>query len=146
MPFFSFWIQGLRRTPTMAEIDEADDKANQRSRSPTSSTRRAREPCADALAGTAQALNDWPKALEASQRRWLSKIASACTTPRCLFDVAWMSYSWATLSRPIAIQLRWPLASFLARLRTGAHLFAWRAVTLNTLGRWDEAVGMFCGR
>jgi tetratricopeptide (TPR) repeat protein len=58
--------------------------------------------------------------------------------------VAWMSYLMGDL-----VTADRHSAEMAARLLPGQapypalHLFAWRAVTLNTLGRWDEAVGMF---
>jgi len=143
--FFPFWIQGLR-DPTMAEIDEADDKANQALEIANELDAPELASLAlDALAGTAQALNDWTKALEASQKRLAFEDRIGLYERLDAYSmVAWMSYLMGDL-----VTADRHSAEMAARLLPGQapypalHLFAWRAVTLNTLGRWDEAVGMF---
>jgi hypothetical protein len=58
--------------------------------------------------------------------------------------VAWMSYLMGDLATAEADS-----AQMVARLMPGQapypalHLYAWRTLTLNALGRWDEAIAMF---
>jgi class 3 adenylate cyclase/tetratricopeptide (TPR) repeat protein len=143
--FYPFWIQGLR-DPTMAEIEAADESANQAVQIATELDDPDLASLAlDALSGTATALSDWAKAREIAHRR------IAFEDRLGLYErldahsmVIWMSYLMGDLltgdrdsaemaSRMLPGQAPYP----------ALHLFAWRAVTLNTLGRWDEAVAAF---
>ncbi len=143
--FYPFWVQGVR-DPTLAEIDEANQKANQALEIATELDAPELASLAlDAIAGTAQALNDWVKALEASQRRLAFEDRIGLYERLDAYSmVAWMSYLIGDL-----VTADRHSAEMAARLLPGQapypalHLFAWRAVTLNTLGRWDEAVAMF---
>jgi len=139
MPSFPFWIKAC--ATQMAEIDEADDRRTGARGSPTSSTR----PSSRALRSM-RSLGQPRRSTMAEGAGGESKAAGfrrsiGVRAPRCLFDGGLMSYLMGDLVKPIAIQLRWPLASFLPGSVPGAARFAWRAVTLNTLGRWDEPSG-----
>jgi len=143
--FYPFWIQGLR-DPTMAEIEAADQSANQAVQIATELDDPDLASLAlDAISGTATALNDWAKAREIARRR------IAFEDRLGLYErldahsmVIWMSYLMGDLLTGDRDS-----AEMAARLLPGQapypalHLFAWRAVTLNTLGRWDEAVAAF---
>jgi class 3 adenylate cyclase/tetratricopeptide (TPR) repeat protein len=143
--FYPFWIQGLR-DPTMAEIEAADESANQAVDLATELDDPELASLAlDAIAGTATSLNDWARAREIAYRR------IAFEDRLGLYErldahamVAWMSYLMGDL-----VTGDRDSAEMAARLLPGQapypalHLFAWRAVILNTLGRWDEAVAAF---
>jgi len=143
--FYPFWIQGIR-DPTMAEIDEANQKANRAFEIATELDAPDLASLAlDAIAGTATSLNDWPKALEATRRRLAFEDRIGLYERLDAYSmVAWMSYLMGDL-----VGADRGSAEMAARLLPGQapypalHLFAWRAVTLNSLGRWDEAVAMF---
>ena len=143
--FMPFWIQGLRAV-TPHEIASAEANANRAIAIARELNNSELESIAlDALAGAAHAVGDWQRARETAQLRiqFEDKLG--------LYErldahsmVVWMSYlmgDFATAERDSA--------EMIARLMPGQapypalHLLAWRAVTLFTLGRWDEAVTTF---
>jgi hypothetical protein len=143
--FLPFWVQGIRE-PTANELADAESNANRAIAIARVLTHPELESAAlDALAGCAQAVGQWERARETALERinFEDKLG--------LYErldahsmVAWMSYllgDLATADRDSA--------EMVARLLPGQapypalHLFAWRALTLFTLGRWDEAVSIF---
>ena len=92
-----------------------------------------------------QATNDWERALDSARRR------IAFEDRLGLYErldahsmVVWMSYLMGDLatadknSAEMAARMLPGQAPY-----PGLHLYAWRALTLFTLGRWDEAIAMF---
>ncbi len=143
--FFPFWVQSTRR-PTQSELAEAEDNTNR-------ALEIARQlddaeltsVVLDAVGGYSTAVGDWKRARETAEQRisFENKLG--------LYErldahsmVAWMSFLMGDLATAERDS-----AQMVARLMPGQapypalHLFAWRAVTLFTLGRWDEAVVMF---
>jgi len=143
--FFVFWIQG-RREPAASELDEAEANATRAMELAVELGNAELESIVlDAMGGKSTAVSDWKAARQTAERRLefedklnLYERIDAHAT------VAWMSYLLGDLERAERDS-----AQMVARLLPGQapypalHLFAWRAVTLRTLGRWDETAGMF---
>jgi len=143
--FYPFWVQALRQ-PSAGELALAEADANRALRIATDLDDYELASLAlDAVGGTATSLNDWARARQTAMRRveFEDKIG--------LYErldahsmVAWMSYLMGDLATADRDS-----AEMVARLLPGQapypalHLFAWRAVTLYTLGRWDEAAAAF---
>ena len=143
--FYPFWLQAIAE-PSPADIAEAVESA----RKATGIATEVDDPelasaALDALGGCAATLSDWPGAIDTARRRL------AFEDRLGLYErldshsmVAWMSYLMGDLATAEADS-----ALMVARLLPGQapypalHLFAWRTLTLTTLGRWDEAVTMF---
>ena len=143
--FFPFWLQGARAA--------SDEEINEAERSSSRALELARElddpnlasMALDAKAGFSTALRLWERARETAMERigfeeklGLYERLDAHST------VAWMSYllgdlatadrdSSETVKRLLPGQAPYP----------ALHLFAWRALTLYQLGRWDEAASTF---
>jgi class 3 adenylate cyclase/tetratricopeptide (TPR) repeat protein len=99
----------------------------------------------DALGGGATAGNDWEAARESALER--IKFENRLGLYERLDAhsmLAWMSYLMGDLATADRDS-----AEMVSRLMPGQapypalHLYAWRALTLYTLGRWDEAVSTF---
>src|SRR5438034_5127289 len=143
--FFPFWVQGVGEV-TPEQLAEAESNANRAIAIAHVLNNLELESIAlDALAGCAQAVGDWSRARETAQQRL------AVEDKLALYEridapsmVVWMSYLLGDLDTADRYS-----AQMVARLLPGQapypalHLYAWRALTLFTLGRWDEAVVMF---
>jgi len=143
--FFPFWIQS-ERLPTAEEMSIAHDHASAaRQIAAELGDADLESMTLDALAGTAQAVADWSSARETSHERL--KLESSLGFYERLDAhsmAAWMSFYLGDLA-----QADRDSADMAARILPGQapypslHLFAWRALTLDLLGRWDEAVSTF---
>ena len=143
--FYPFWIQGLR-DPSPEEIAAAEetakkalDIANELKDDDLASL------ALDAIAGAATSLNDFPRARElALQRTAFEDRLGLYERLDAHSMVAWMSYLMGDLELAERDS-----AAMVARLMPGQapypalHLYAWRALTLFTLGRWTEATALF---
>src|SRR5439155_19226276 len=99
----------------------------------------------DAMGGVAQAVNDWATGREMAFKRVAAESRLGFYERLDAHSmVAWMSYNMGDLSTAERDS-----AEMVARILPGQapypalHLFAWRAISLYALGRWDEAVAMF---
>ncbi len=143
--FFPFWVQRIR-PPTAEELADAESSANRG----LEIAHELDDPeltsvVLDAIGGFSTATNDWARARETAEKR------IAFEAKLGLYErldahsmLAWMSYLMGDLATAEKDS-----AQMVARLLPGQapypalHLFAWRAVVLQALGRWDEAVTMF---
>jgi tetratricopeptide (TPR) repeat protein len=143
--FYPFWVQvdGIPDDAVVAEgqasaekaiviADELDD-------------RELASAALDALGGIATSRNNWAAAIETARERLKFEDRLGLYERLDAHSmVAWMSY----LAGDLATADR-DSAQMVARLLPGQapypalHLFAWRALTLSTLGRWDEATTVF---
>jgi class 3 adenylate cyclase/tetratricopeptide (TPR) repeat protein len=143
--FFPFWLQGLRN-PTSEELAHASSEANRALQIATELDDSDLASLAlDAIAGIAQSLNDWAGARATALRRTEFEARLGIYERLDAHSmVAWMSYLMGDLATADRDS-----GEMAARLLPGQapypalHLFAWRAVTLYALGRWDEAVAAF---
>src|SRR5256884_3379927 len=143
--FFPFWIQAARG-PTPEELAEAESNANRAIAIAKVLDNPELESVAlDALAGCAQAVNDWVRARDtALERIKFEDKLGLYERVDAHSMVAWMSYLMGDLATAERDS-----AEMVARMLPGQapypglHLFAWRALTLFTLGRWDEAAAIF---
>ncbi|TMD11897.1 MAG: hypothetical protein E6I96_13800 [Chloroflexi bacterium] len=143
--FFPFWIQGTR-DPSPEELALADEDAERARKMAIELGDADLESMAlDALGGTSQAKSDWAAARDAAYQR--IKFESSLGFYERLDAhsmAAWMSYCLGDLAATDRVS-----ADMAARLLPGQapypalHLFSWRALALNMLGRWDEAVNVF---
>src|SRR2546421_4286475 len=143
--FFPFWIQGVRDV-TPEELAEAESNSNRAIAVARVLNNPELESIAlDALAGCAQAVNDWARARDTALER--VKFEDKLNLYERLDAhsmAAWMSYLMGDLAFAEKDS-----AAMVARVMPGQapypalHLYSWRALTLFTLGRWDEAVTMF---
>src|SRR6202171_2935650 len=143
--FYPFWVQFVGM-PTPKDIAEAVESARQA----TAIAAELDDPelasaALDALSGCATALYDWPAALETTRRRLTFEDRLGFYERLDAHSmVAWMAYLIGDL--PMAERDSVVMA---ARLLPGQapypalHLFAWRALILMMLGRWDESVATF---
>jgi len=99
----------------------------------------------DAIGGFATTLNDWAGARDTARRRMEFEARLGLYERLDAYSMmAWMSYLLGDLAAADRES-----AEMAARLLPGQapypalHLFAWRAITLYALGRWDEAVAAF---
>ena len=97
------------------------------------------------MSGAATSLNDYPRARElAVQRIAFEDRLGLYERLDAHSTVAWMSYLMGDLETADRDS-----AAMVARLMPGQapypalHLYAWRALTLFTLGRWTEATALF---
>jgi class 3 adenylate cyclase/tetratricopeptide (TPR) repeat protein len=143
--FFPFWIQGIHE-PTAEELERAERSAKRAMEIATELD----EPelmsvVLDAIGGLSTAINDWARARQTAEKR------IAFEDKLGLYErldahsmLAWMSYLMGDLETADKDS-----AQMVTRLLPGQapypalHLYAWRTVTLNALGRWDEAIGVF---
>ena len=143
--FFPFWIQGVRDV-TPEELAEAESNSNRAIAVARVLNNPELESIAlDALAGCAQAVNDWARARDtALERLKFEDKLGLYERVDAHSMVAWMSFLMGDLatadknSAEMAARMLPGQAPY-----PGLHLYAWRALTLFTLGRWDEAVAMF---
>ena len=143
--FFPFWIQGIRE-PTADDVADAESNANRAIAIARVLNNPELESIAlDALAGCAQAIADWERARDAANERLKFEDKLGLYERLDAHSmVAWMSYLMGDLATADRDS-----AEMVSRLLPGQapypalHLFAWRAVTLFALGRWDEAIAMF---
>jgi class 3 adenylate cyclase/tetratricopeptide (TPR) repeat protein len=143
--FFPFWTQGIRE-PTAAELAQAEKSVTRAMEIATElDDAELMSVVLDAEGGLSTAVNDWPRARETAEKR------IAFEAKLSLYErldahsmMAWMSYFMADLETSERDS-----AQMMARLLPGQapypslHLFAWRVLTLYTLGRWDEAATVF---
>jgi len=143
--FFPFWIQAAR-APTPEELAEAESNANRAIAIARVLDNPELESVAlDALAGCAQAVNDWVRARDtALERIKFEDKLGLYERVDAHSMVAWTSFLMGDLATAERDS-----AEMVARMLPGQapypglHLFAWRALTLFTLGRWDDAAGIF---
>jgi class 3 adenylate cyclase/tetratricopeptide (TPR) repeat protein len=143
--FFPFWAQGTR-DPTAEELADADADANRAIAIARVLGDIDLESVAlDALAGCSQAVGDWERAREtALERVRLEDKLSLYERVDAHSMIAWMSYLMGDLQTADRDS-----AAMVARILPGQapypalHLYAWRAMTLFSMGRWDDAVSMF---
>src|SRR5438445_232179 len=143
--FFPFWIQGVRDV-TPEELAEAESNSNRAIAVARVLNNPELESIAlDALAGCAQAVNDWARARDtALERLKFEDKLGLYERVDAHSMVAWMSFLMGDLatadknSAEMAARMLPGQAPY-----PGLHLYAWRALTLFTLGRWDEAIAMF---
>ena len=143
--FFPFWIQA-NRAATHDELAAAESDANRAIAIARVLNNLELESIAlDALAGTAQAVADWERAREtANERIRFEDKLGLYERLDAHSMVAWMSYLMGDL-----VTADRDSAEMVSRLLPGQapypalHLYAWRAIILFTLGRWDEAATMF---
>lgn len=143
--FYPFWMQGVRELAT-DEVDMA-----------VASAERAREiaielddpellsAALDAQTGIAVYRKDWAEARRLSEERIkFENRLSLAERMDAHTGVVWMCYFMGDLETGERVS-----AQMAARLLPGQapytalHLFAWRVLTLYTLGRWEEAVATF---
>jgi tetratricopeptide (TPR) repeat protein len=143
--FYPFWLQGVRQITTdELERAEADAKRSLQIATELGDFDLA-SLALDAVGGIATSVSDWARARETAVAR------IAFEDKLGLYErldahsmVAWMSYLMGDLETADRDS-----AEMMARLLPGQapypalHLFAWRAATLYTLGRWDEAAAAF---
>jgi tetratricopeptide (TPR) repeat protein len=143
--FYPFWLQGVRQITTdELERAEADAKRSLQIATELGDADLA-SLALDAVGGIATSVNDWAGARETAVAR------IAFEDKLGLYErldahamVAWMSYLMGDLETADRDS-----AEMVARLLPGQapypalHLFAWRAATLYTLGRWDDATAAF---
>jgi tetratricopeptide (TPR) repeat protein len=143
--FYPFWIQAIR-DPSQDDVALAEQNAKQALEIANELGDHDLASLAlDAIAGAATALDDFARARELAMER------IAFEDKLGLYErldahsmVAWMSYLMGDLATAERDS-----AGMVARLMPGQapypalHLYAWRGLTLFTLGRWDEAVAMF---
>jgi class 3 adenylate cyclase len=143
--FYPFWAQNLR-DPSLEEIAAAEQDAKQALEIANEEHDDDLASLAlDALAGGATSLNDFVRARDLARKRvefedrlGLYERLDAHSM------VAWMSYLMGDLATADRDS-----AAMVARLMPGQapypalHLYAWRALTLFTLGQWNEATVMF---
>jgi tetratricopeptide (TPR) repeat protein len=143
--FFPFWVQN-ERPPTEEERTEADASAARAVRIAEQLPDLDLVSLGlDAIGSTAITAHDWPRGLEMARKR------IAFEDQLGLYEridahsvVTWMSYLTGDLAEGERDS-----AEMVSRLLPGQspyaalHLYAWRAVTLYALGRWDDAVSMF---
>src|SRR5437773_2758206 len=143
--FFPFWIQAARG-PTPEELAEAESNANRAIAIAKVLDNPELESVAlDALAGCAQAVNDWVRARDtALERIKFEDKLGLYERVDAHSMVAWTSFLMGDLATAERDS-----AEMVARMLPGQapypglHLFAWRALTLFALGRWDEAATIF---
>jgi len=143
--FFPFWVLGVREcsadelAAAKADAQKARQIALELGDADLQST------ALDAIAGTEFSLNQWESARETAYQR--IKFAASLSFYERLDAqsmAVWMSYSMGDLAAADRDS-----ADMAARLLPGQapypalHLYAWRALTLYMLGRWDEAVATF---
>ena len=143
--FFPFWVQADHPV-TPEELAESERNANRAIAIARVLNNPELESIAlDALAASAQAVNDWVKTRDTAQERIrFEDRLSLYERIDAHSMVVWMSYLMGDLAAADHSS-----AAMVARVLPGQapfpalHLYAWRAVTLYALGRWDEAVAMF---
>ncbi|HEX9363805.1 MAG TPA: adenylate/guanylate cyclase domain-containing protein [Candidatus Dormibacteraeota bacterium] len=143
--FYPFWIQGVRE-PAADDLADAESNANRAIAIARVLNNQELESIGlDALAGCAQAVGQWERARDtAYERIKFEEKLGLYERLDAHSMVAWMSYLMGDLETAER-----DTAEMASRLLPGQapypalHLFAWRAVTLFTLGRWDEAVAVF---
>ena len=143
--FFPFWIQNLRE-PTSEQLAQSESDSSRALQIATDLDDPDLASLAlDATGGVATALNDWAGARETARRRMEFESRLGLYERLDAHSmIAWMSYLIGDLATADHDS-----AEMAARLLPGQapypalHLFAWRALTLYTLGRWDEAVASF---
>src|SRR5438105_5357065 len=143
--FFPYWIQTVREV-TPEELADAESTANRAlAGAEVLNTPELESIALDALAGCAQAVNDWARARDTALER--IKFEDKLNLYERLDAhsmAAWMSYLMGDLAFAEKDS-----AEMVARVLPGQapypalHLYSWRALTLFTLGRWDEAATMF---
>jgi len=143
--FYPFWLQ-WGHVVTPEEVGEADASANRAiAIAKTLDLLELESVALDALAGTATAINDFARARDlAEQRIKFEDKLSLYERLDAHSSLTWMSYLLGDLARADQDS-----AAMAGRVLPGQapypalHLFAWRALTLFTLGRWEEAVSTF---
>jgi tetratricopeptide (TPR) repeat protein len=143
--FYPFWVQ-FRRDPSPEDIASAEASAKRALEiADTLSDPDLASLALDAIAAAATSIDDFARARELTEQR------IAFEDKLALYErldahsmIAWMSYLMGDLATAERDS-----AAMVARLMPGQasyaalHLYAWRAMVLFTLGRWDEAAAMF---
>jgi class 3 adenylate cyclase/tetratricopeptide (TPR) repeat protein len=143
--FFPFWLQGVRLA-TKAELAEAEASAKRAIEiADELGDFELKSTALDATAGFSMEIHDWQRALaSADERIGFEERLGLYERLDAHSLVAWVAYLTGDLRRADTDS-----AQMVARLLPGQspymalHLFAWRAVTLYTLGEWNEAVSIF---
>jgi class 3 adenylate cyclase/tetratricopeptide (TPR) repeat protein len=143
--FFPFWVQGLRQ-PTGEELAQSESDAHRASQIATDLDDPDLASLAlDAIGGIATSVNNWAGARDTARRRMEFEARLGLYERLDAYSMmAWMSYLMGDLAAADRES-----AEMAARLLPGQapypalHLWAWRAITLHALGRWDEAVAAF---
>ncbi|TME54268.1 MAG: hypothetical protein E6I53_01670 [Chloroflexi bacterium] len=143
--FFPFWAQGIRE-PTAAEQAQAEKSVTRATEIATElDDAELMSVALDAEAALSIAVNDWPRARASAERRVAFEAKLSLYERLDTYSaMAWMSYFMGDLQAA-----EHDSALMLARLLPGQapypalHLFAWRVLTLYTLGRWEEAATLF---
>ena len=143
--FFPFWVQA-NRIPDEDELAEAQASAERAIAIATElDDPELASAGLDALSGVATSKNDWTWAIESARRRLkFEERLGLYERLDAHSMVAWMSYLMGDLATADRDS-----GDMVGRLLPGQapypalHLFAWRTLTLMTLGRWDEATATF---
>jgi len=143
--FFPFWLRGLDRVPTLAEIAAAQTSAQRA----LEIARRLDDPnlqsmALDALSGTAEITGDWRGGLAFARDRLRFQARLSMVEKLDTYGmVAWASTLLGELDQADRVA-----AEGLAQVQPGQvpaptlHVVAWRTYALTLLGRWDEALSM----
>ncbi|HEX2647165.1 MAG TPA: hypothetical protein VHO95_08045, partial [Candidatus Dormibacteraeota bacterium] len=143
--FFPFWRQALRE-PRPDEIAQAESSAKRAIEiAKELDSYELRSVALDAIGAFSSAVNDWPRARNTADERIRFEDKLGLYERLDAHSMrAWMSYLMGDLETADKDS-----AQMVARLLPGQapfpalHLYAWRTVVLNALGRWDEAVSIF---
>jgi class 3 adenylate cyclase len=143
--FFPFWVQGVREA-TPEELTYAQDRAERARKMAIELGDADLESAAlDGLGGVAQAVCDWARVRDiAHERLGFGSNVGFYERLDATSMAVWSSYNMGDLAAADRES-----ADMAAHLLSGQapypalHLFAWRALTLNLLGRWDDAVAVF---
>jgi hypothetical protein len=143
--FLPFWLRGGTRTPTAAEIAQAEESA----RKALEIARRLDDPklqsvALDALTGTTQDQQDWRRAREFARQRLGFQDRLGVDEKIDAYAMAvWGSVMLGDLEDAERVS-----ADGLAQVQPGQfpgwtlHLVAQRIYTLTLLGRWDEVLAL----
>jgi tetratricopeptide (TPR) repeat protein len=143
--FFPFWIQSQRKLTDEEVASSSSDAERALQIAGELDDPDLASAALDAIGGSATAVDDWLKARETAQRRLeFEERLGFYERLDAHSMVAWMSYLMGDLAKAERDS-----AEMFARILPGQapypalHLYAWRALTLYMLGRWDEAVIVF---
>jgi len=142
--FYPFWLQSIRELSPEV-IAEAEASAGRAAEIAAElDDPELASAALDALAGCATALDDWARALETTRRRiTFEDRLGLYERMDAHAMVSWMSFMMGDLA-----EAERDSAEMVARILPGQapypalHVFAWRALTLTLLGRWDESAAM----
>jgi tetratricopeptide (TPR) repeat protein len=143
--FFPFWVQAVHEV-TPVELQLAEDGADEARKIAIELGDADLESAAlDAAGSAAQSVGEWARARDAAYQRMKFESKLSFYERVDTHSMAtWMSYMLGDLDEAERVS-----ADIATRLLRGQapyqalHLFAWRAMTLYQLGRWEEAVAAF---